>query len=480
MIYEKPQLAMPEPEGLTTGERELLSDLYEVWSNKLSRNQLKMEYYRQKNRFKNIGVAIPPDMEHKLSAVIGWPAKAVDALGYRSQLQGFVSSEGDMPELASLMEANDMATKYKMARQTELIHSCAFFTVTRGNVAAGEPAAIISAYSAETAAALWDYRRNRILAGLCVTDFDRRSGEPTRMNLYTSDAVVELVRQPHGWEMIRHPHMQGRPLMVPMAYKKELGRPFGNSRISRAVMSITDAAVRCVARTELSSEFYTSPQKYLLGADKSVVTAQTKYEAYLGNVFAITKDAEGDVPQYGQLTQASMQPHADSLRSLAAQFAGETYIPISYLGVIHDNPASAEAMYAASEELIIAAEELNDGNGAALADVAMLALAIATNRTLGELTDVERSVRPVFANPTRSSLAARADAMSKIVGTIPWIGDTRVALEWLGFNESEITRLMAEKRRIEGQTLAQAILSGVASENTGEGGEVTNDGDDVE
>lgn len=40
-------------------------------------------------------------------------------------------------------------------------------------------------------------------------------------------------------------------------------------------------------------------------------------------------------------------------RNLAAQFAGATCVPISELGVVHDNPSSAEAIYAAKEALVV-------------------------------------------------------------------------------------------------------------------------------
>ena len=158
-------------------------------------------------------------------------------------------------------------------------------------------------------------------------------------------------------------------------------------------MSITDNAIRTALRAELSSEFFTSPQKYLLGADKDLFNNSSKWEAYIGNIFAVSKDEDGDTPTFGQLSQMSMQPHTDYMRSLAAQFAGETGIPISSLGVIHDNPASAEAIYAAKEDLIIEAEALNETNGAALRNIGLLVEAIAGNKTLAQLTDDERRIQ---------------------------------------------------------------------------------------
>ena len=48
-----------------------------------------------------------------------------------------------------------------------------------------------------------------------------------------------------------------------------------------------------------------------------------------------------------------MQPHIDYMRSLAARFSGETNVPLSELGMVTDNPASAEAVYAAKESMIV-------------------------------------------------------------------------------------------------------------------------------
>lgn len=79
----------------------------------------------------------------------------------------------------------------------------------------------------------------------------------------------------------------------------------------------------------------------------------------------------GDVPQYGQLSQGSMQPHSDYIRSLAARFSGETNVPLSSLGVVSDNPSSAEAIYAAKEDMVIDAQNLNGDNGDAMRNDAL-------------------------------------------------------------------------------------------------------------
>ena len=244
--------------------------------------------------------------------------------------------------------------------------------------AADEAPAIISAYSAENTAAVWDYRHKRIKAGLTVVDIRTSAySEPeiVWVNLYTDTDVWEIKKEGYSWKAYQHPHAMGRPMIEPLVYRPSLDRPFGKSRISRAVMSITDSAVRTSLRAEVSSEFFTAPQKYVLGANEEMFK-DGKWEAYIGNWLALTKDEDGDTPHLGQLTQGSMQPHTDYMRSLASRFSGETSIPISELGVISDNPSSAQAIYAAKESLLVEAESLNDTNGEALKVIGQMAIAI--------------------------------------------------------------------------------------------------------
>lgn len=52
--------------------------------------------------------------------------------------------------------------------------------------------------------------------------------------------------------------------LVPIIYKPDAKRPFGHSRISRACMDYVKSAMRTLKRAEISSEFYSFPQKYAI------------------------------------------------------------------------------------------------------------------------------------------------------------------------------------------------------------------------
>lgn len=446
-------VAMPRVDGLTGYEQEALDRLFKVWQQKLTRNRLKMKYYRKKNALKDLGISIPPQLK-TLETVLGWPSKAVDMLSTRSIFDGFVYEEEVENDIEDILRANKFKLMYKQATVSELIHSCAFVTVSKG--AEGEPPVLISFYSAENAAAIWDSRLKRIECGFTIVEVDEDTKMPTWINLYTSEAVVEL-RKDDVWRAARLPHSQGRPLMEALVYCPDLDRPMGKSRISRAVMSITDSAIRTALRSEVSAEFFTSPQKYMLGVDDQIFADQTKWDAYIGNILAVTRDEEGQIPTVGQFPQMSMQPHTDYMRSLAAQFAGETNIPISSLGIIHDNPASAEAMRTAETYLIMEAESLNETNADALRNIGMLVHAIAQGITVDQLTDAEKSIDVKWRNPSMPSVVNQSDAIIKQVSAIPWLADTEIALEELGYNKEQRTRLLSDKRKIMARaTLEQA------------------------
>ena len=159
-------------------------------------------------------------------------------------------------------------------------------------------------------------------------------------------------------------------------------------------------------------------------------------------------------------TQGSMQPHIDYMRSLASRFSGETNVPLSELGVVSDNPSSAEAIYAAKEALVVGAQNLNADNGEALAHVALMALAIKEGTTYAEQAARRLRICPKFRNPAMPSVVTQADAMLKDVQAVPWLAESDVLLEELGFSDDQIQRLRSDRDRATSRALVAAATSG--------------------
>ena len=451
-----PVMKVPYMYGLPEPYADMLYDLLNLWQDKLTRNLVRMRYYNGKNVLKDFGISIPPQLTN-IETVVGWPQKAVDSMAVRSRFDGFTAGTEDAQSvLDGISRGSRLQVKYRQAVQSTLIHSCSFATVgvdDRGD-------ARIDLHSAETAAARWDDAKGRIAYGLTIDKF--YGGTPAEMTLYADDAVVH-VWTPDGivWDYFIEYINMGRPTMEAFTYRPTFRKPFGQSRISRAVMSITDSAVREALRTEISAEFFTSPQKYLLGADPDAFAQQTKWEAYIGNIFAVGRDENGDMPQFGQLSQGSMQPHTDYMRSLAARFSGETNVPISTLGVIHDQPASAEAIYAASEPLIIEVEDFNDGARETMRSLAQMAVAAQLDVPLDELPDEYRDFTPNFRNPAMPSIVSQTDAMVKLASVVPGFAGTDVFFEQVGFSEDIRRKAENEIRRNSASFSLAGLLDGV-------------------
>lgn len=431
----------------------MINDLFNLWAAKLFRNRLKMRYYNGKNVLKDFGISIPPQLLN-VETIVGWPQKAVDTMAVRCRFDGFTANDGDTQAMLNDIDSRSrLRVKYRQATQSTLIHSCSFATVTMDD----DGKSRIDFYSAENAAARWDDAKGRIAYGMTIGGFE--GGLPSEMTLYTDDAAVHVWQTlGNWWDWEAQPYRMGRPTMEALTYRPTFTKPFGQSRINRAVMSITDSAVREALRTEISAEFFTSPQKYLLGADENAFANKTKWEAYIGNIFAVGRDENGDLPTFGQLSQGSMQPHTDYMRSLAARFSGETNVPISTLGVIHDQPASAEAIYAASEPLIIECEDFNDSARESLRTLALMAIAGELDVSLDELDSRYTDFMPDFRNPAMPSVVSQTDAMVKIASVVPGFAGTDVFFEQIGFAED--MRRKAENeiaRNTASFTLAQLL-----------------------
>lgn len=418
-----------------------IRELLETRERHLHKNKVRRAYYDGKNRLKDLGIAIPDELRG-VRVVVGWPKKAVSALATRSRFDGFTCAD---PEVADVLERVvrecHLRRKYRQLVESELVTGCDFVTVSRGGE--GEPPVIVTTHSAEDAAAVWDERLGRVAYGLVVSEYDK-SGQPVDVTYHDSSTVLRVFWDGAAVAVERFAHRMGRPMMEAFAYRPTEKRPFGQSRITAAVRSITDSAVRESLRTEISAEFFTSPQKYLLGAERDSFDGLTKWEAYIGSIFAVGKDRDGDVPQFGQLAQGTMEPHVAYMRDLAARFSGETNVPLATLGVVHDNPSSAEAIYAASEPLIIDAEDLNDGNGESMRQVALMAVAAVLDVPLADLTPEQRDVVPIFRNPAMPSIVSQTDAMTKIASVVPAFAGTEVFFEQLGFAEDVRKRAMAQ------------------------------------
>lgn len=447
-------------DGVDDDELDTIRGLFKQLADKQPRCMLRSTYFDGKAVLKDLGISIPPQLS-RMNVALGWPSLAVRALAARNIWDGFVHPDqpNDPFGLADVLDQNRFDLELPQAIHSAYKHSVSFITTTLGDEESGEPPVVVMAREAVWTTATWDRVRRRVSAGLAVTAVDEFE-RATAFTVYLPDAVLQVSTGKNGFVADRLPNPLGVPLIEPLAYDPQLDRPFGRSRISRPLMSLTDQGMRTIARSEVGAEFFNAPQRWIMGADKDSWSQTNKWQAYVGRFLALTKDEDGDTPTVGQFSQGSQQPHTDQFRSIAARAASEMNLDLSQMGVVHDNPSSAEAIYAAKEPLIMEARASNRVFGAALQRVAERVVMLRDD--LEESSPELRRLRAKWQNPAFPTPVSAADAMTKEIAAMPWVAETQVALERFGHDEGEILRMMSDKRRAG----ASSVLSILAARGT--------------
>lgn len=450
--------------GLSDTLQAGLNELVGTWQARYPSNMRRQAYLDCKVFVDSLNISLPREIARDLRIVSTWPEKAVFSLTSRCHWDGVVAPDGseDPYGLATLLDENRFATEIGHAISSAATHGVSFLVTLPGDVSAGDPPVLVLPYSAMTASALWDRRRRGIKAGLLINDVDYL-GRPTEMIMLTPTVMVSMsLLGSQGWYVTGHvEHNLRRTPMEALVYRGTLDRPLGRSRLTDGVLSIVDRAVRASMRMDVSSELFTAPGLLLRGVDEATFSQiKSSWSWRLGSVKGISRDEEGELPEVDVLPQQSMQPYVDQLRELAQEMAGALSLPVGSLGIVQDNPSSADAIYAAREELVTEASDFNDANSYALNRVYRNIIQLRE----GWLPEDAARISTHWRNPARPSIVSQSDAMIKQIQAIPELGRTDVALEELGYTRQQIMRIRAQSEQQRGRDNLNAILRGAAGE----------------
>jgi hypothetical protein len=450
--------------SLSFADQNTLDSLMNELEARAPRNKVRAEYYDFKYLFKDLGISTPPTFRN-FEAVLGWPAKAVDTLSRRVNLDGFVIPDQTSDDLGidEIWDDNYLDIEAPQAHDSAFIHSCAFIFTTLGDVESGEPQVLVTVKDARNATGLWDPRKRALRAALSIIERSVDMGEVLAFAMYLPGRVLTCRRIVVGgqWRVTERRHTLPGIGVETLVFQPRLGRRFGSSRISRPVMYLTDAAVRTVVRSEIGAEFYTTPQRWGLNIPQSAFESGG-WQAIMGRLLMLDPpDADEAVdpnfkPELGQFPQMTMQPHTEQLRQWAQMFSSETSISVGSLGIVQDNPSSADAIDRADKDLELEAEKADRNFGVGWVRAMRNALMLRDNRSA--VPAEWKKLRVNWQDPARPSQAARADAMAKQIAVMPWLADSDVALEKLGYDKTEIERIQAHKRRSQASSVVQALL----------------------
>jgi len=433
----------------------VIRELLETWNGRRTKNLKRSLYYDSEQAFKDLGLTLPPQLKFA-KFYLGWATMAVRKPAMRSQFEGLRLPGSEDPfELGEILAANNFALELGQGIVSAYKHGMSLVTVAKG--VDSEAPVQIQGHSAESSAAIWDRRTRRVASALTISAMD--VDKPTEFIVYLPNVVLKCARVDGKWAAERIDNKIGRTLAVPLTNDPQLNKPFGRSRITNPVMSLCDMAVRAYVRMEGNAEFYSSPQLAVLGMESDAtegLSESKKFKLAMDRLLALSRDADGNVPELKQLQQATMTPHSDMLRTVASAFSGETGIPLNSLGIIHDNPASAEAIRAAEHDLLIDATYHNKFiHGTAVKDIATLAVMVRDG--LSQPPAEAWRLSASFADPEFRSTSANADAYVKLAGSNPELANSPVLLETV-FDGDQIARILDERKSANAGSLVRSLV----------------------
>lgn len=374
---------------------------------KKGRVMLRYSFYDMKHAARDFEISTPPALRDVMN-VLGWCGKSVDALADRLTFQGFGN---DAYGLNDIYVMNNQDIMPDSAILGALIGSCSFIYIVAGE----DNFPLMRVIDGRHATGILDPVTNMLKEGYAILEFDEFDQPITEAYFVAGKTTYyEKGKEPYVVK-----NYAPYPLLVPVIYRPDATRPFGHSRISRACMSIVDGAMRTVKRSEIAAEFYSYPQKYILGMDSNAEQME-KWRATMSSMLRIDKDDDGDKPVVGQFQAAAQTPHMDQLRVFAGLFAGETGLTLDDLGFPSANPSSSEAIRAAHESLRLTARKAQRTFGVGFLNAGYLAACVRDNYPYkrNQLTQTTQNWGPIF-EPDITALSGIGDAVQKIQMAYP-------------------------------------------------------------
>lgn len=427
-------------------------------------NELQRTYYEGSQKVRQLDIAVPPNLAD-LAVVAGWPGTAVDVLNERLVWDNWTST-GDLMGLDDMYRENELDLESDLGHADSLMSGIAFTRVGKGDPSFGEPDILITAESPFDCTVLWDYRARRSTASLSRTLNAR--GMVTMETLDLLDQTITLERKDGKMVVTeRDEHNLNRVPVARLVNRARASRHGGRSELTRAVRYYTDAAIRTLLGMEINREFYTTPQRWMMGAEMDQFTKKdgskaTDWDAVMGHMLALPRpfDEEseeyGDLPKVGQFTPASPAPYLEQIRGYSMLFAAEVGFPASYLGYATDNPASADAIRAGETRLIMRSLKRQGGFTPGWRETGYNAL-LWRDRKVDRAEFAKVSVK--WRNPATPTPQAQADEATKLVASQILPPDSSVTYDRIGLTSQEQTQLTADKRRARAQGTISALAA---------------------
>jgi hypothetical protein len=447
----------------TLGEDDsnLLRHLLSRIDHRKERNAERSRLYDGKQLVKSLGVAVNPQFDN-LQTVVGWPSTVVDALNERRSIDHIECPQSaDLTDiLQSVYAFNDLDVELAMGRDDQAIHGITFGVVARHD---GNTIVLMTPATRMTC----EYERAQRRITSAASRDGRYSGEPNaQATLYLPDVTHRVEVDGGKFRILESfPNPVGVVPVERFVNRPRHDRPWGNSEITPAVISYTNAAVRTLVSMEVAREFFAAPQRYALNIDPDAFTDgqgneipawQTYWGKFIALSGATNEDGETPLaPFLGQLDASSPAPLTEILRALSQMMTAETRMPPSLWGFVTDNPASGDGARMYENGLVLKAKQRNRFDSGPLGRLSKLMLLAEGEKR--ETVDALK-VETIWTDPGTQLPTATADAVSKEIASGALPADSDVALEKFGHSRQEVVRIQQDRRK----AAARGVVAGLA------------------
>lgn len=399
--------------------------------------RIKYQYYNAENSYVDFGISVPVKMMNSKPG-IGWASRAVNTLSDRVVFDGFANDTFRINELFDEINAKRVLNKAKKDAHIAGVSFVAISETPNG-------VALIP-FTASEATGVIDDNTGLLSYGLAVLSW---TGDDALAQSSVSEPKDYVVFTPEATTIYKNKKIDsitknptGRTMLHALTHGATASQPLGRSRITKTVRRIIQEVARVKRRYEIAGEFYSTPQRWVLGTEQDFTQEQkNKLDSTIGKAWVFSKDDDGDKPEIGQLAQMSINQFEDNKKGLARDFCAETALTLRNLGYETANPTSAESLSAMSDDLLLEARASQDEMGEQIKQIA-ISIRLTLNKSdkvPEDLENIKAAWRPIF----QVDVGAAGDAVYKLIQAMPELAGSVQIYQMLGMGVREAEGLKA-------------------------------------
>ena len=210
---------------------------------------------------------------------------------------------------------------------------------------------------------------------------------------------------------------------------------------------LVDALNKILVDMMVASEYTGRPRRYATGIELEEEPVLDENGEETGETVAVNPYPESNrmmiaeeaAAKFGQLEPGDLSSYNNAVDILLSQVSANSALPHHYLGILENQPASADSLRASEASLTSRAEARQKQFGRAWEDVARLIIAVRDG-----VDPLNVDVRCKWSDASTRSVSAEADATVKLVsaGVLP----VTYALQRLGYTDDEIEKIRVARR----------------------------------